>query len=286
MVASVDLWNPNESRELPGFLKEVKMHRQQIAPLAGILAAIAITTLMDANDLSVFSALPLLPLGLLLWYWQRFSRREMGLMGGRPKDYGLAVLYPVAVIGAAAMIALLAGAVDVSATDWKRFWVELALGSTIGSVMVLLTEEGFFRGWLWASLRRAGHSRGQALAWSSVAFSLWHLSAVSLDTGFDLPAGQIPVFMVNAMLLGLVWGMLRLISGSVLVASVSHAVWNALAYGLFAYGTKVGALGIAKTAIYGPEVGFIGLALNAGFAAWLWRGIQSRDRNLGSPSET
>ena len=258
------------------------MHRQQIAPLAGILAAIAITTLMDANGLSVFSALPLLPLGLLLWYWQRFSRREMGLIWGRPMDYGLALMYPFAVIGAAAAIALLAGAVDISATDWKRFWVELALGSTLGSLMVLLTEEGFFRGWLWASLRRAGQSRGQALVWSSVAFSLWHLSAVSLDTGFDLPAGQIPVFMVNAMLLGLVWGMLRLISGSALVASVSHAVWNALAYGLFAYGTKVGALGIVKTAIYGPEVGFIGLALNTAYAAmlWLWLGRRSRSINL------
>lgn len=258
------------------------MHRQQIAPLAGILAAIAITTLMDANGLSVFSALPLLPLGLLLWYWQRFSRREMGLIWGRPMDYGLALMYPFAVIGAAAAIALLAGAVDISATDWKRFWVELALGSTLGSLMVLLTEEGFFRGWLWASLRRAGQSRGRALVWSSAAFSLWHLSAVSLDTGFDLPVGQIPIFMVNAMLLGLVWGMLRLISGSVLVASVSHAVWNALAYGLFAYGTKVGALGIVKTAIYGPEVGFIGLALNTAYAAmlWLWLGRRSRSINL------
>jgi membrane protease YdiL (CAAX protease family) len=260
------------------------MRRHQIAPLVGTLAAVAITTLMDANGLSVFSALPLLPLGLLLWYWQRFTRREIGLIWGRPKDYGLALMYPFAVIGAAASIALLAGAVDVSATDWKRFWVELVLGSTIGSLMVLLTEEGFFRGWLWASLRRAGKSRGQALVWSSVAFSLWHLSAVSLDTGFDLPAGQIPVFMVNAMLLGLIWGMLRLISGSTLVASVSHAVWNALAYGLFAYGTKVGALGIVKTAIYGPEVGFIGLALNTAYAAMLWLWLGRRGQSISHPA--
>jgi membrane protease YdiL (CAAX protease family) len=225
---------------------------------------------MDANGLSIFSALPLLPLGVLLWYWERLSRQEMGLVWGRPKDYGLGLMYPFAVIGAAALIALLVGIVDVSAADWKRFWVELAVGSTIGSVMVLLTEEGFFRGWLWASLRRTGKSRNQTLVWSSGAFSLWHLSAVSLDTGFDLPTVQIPVFMANAFLLGLIWGVLRLVSGSVVVASVSHAVWNALAYGLFAYGTKVGALGIVKTAIYGPEVGFIGLALNCAYACLLW----------------
>jgi hypothetical protein len=44
---------------------------------------------------------------------------------------------------------------------------------------------------------------------------------------------------------------------------VSHGLWNGLAYTLFGYGTKVGALGIRHTAIYGPEVGLIGLAVNA-----------------------
>lgn len=265
------------------------MDRRLMRPLVGILAAIAITTAMDANDLSIFSALPLLPLGLLLWYWQRFSRREMGLVWGRPRDYGLALLYPFVVIGAATVIALLAGVVDISVADRKRFWIELLVGSTMGSLMVLLTEEGFFRGWLWASLGKAGRSQSQVLLWSSIAFCLWHVSAVSLDTGFDLPAEQIPVFLVNALLLGLVWGMLRLISGSAVVASVSHAVWNALAYGLFAYGTKVGALGIEETSIYGPEVGFVGLALNGAYAVRLWRWVKIQGQEssgLGSPSAT
>jgi membrane protease YdiL (CAAX protease family) len=247
------------------------MDRRLIHPVVGVLFAIAITTAMDANDLSIFSALPLLPLGLLLWYWQRFSRREMGLIWGRPKDYGLALLYPLVVIGAGTVISLLAGVVDLSAADWKRFWIELLVGSSIGILMVLLTEEGFFRGWLWASLGKAGRGRNQVLLWSSLAFCLWHVSAVSLDTGFDLPFVQILVYLPNAFLLGLVWGMLRLISGSVVVASVSHAIWNGLAYGLFAYGTKVGALGVTETAIYGPEVGVLGLALNIAFAVWLWR---------------
>jgi len=155
------------------------------------------------------------------------------------------------------------------------------VGTIMGSLMVLLTEEGFFRGWLWASLGKAGRSQSQVLLWSSISFCLWHVSAVSLDTGFDLPPAQIPVYLVNALLLGLIWGMLRLVSDSAVVASVSHAVWNALAYGLFAYGTKVGALGIVKTAIYGPEVGFVGLALNGAFAAWLW--LRIRGQGLSSP---
>jgi hypothetical protein len=128
------------------------MSRHWNRPLTGVVAAIFITTAMDANGLSVFSALPLLPLGLLLWYWERFSRQEMGLAWGQPKDYGLALLYPLVVIGAATAIAWLAGVVDLSAGNWKPFWINLVAGSTIGSLMVLLTEEGFFRGWLWASL--------------------------------------------------------------------------------------------------------------------------------------
>lgn len=265
------------------------MDRRLIRPLVGILAAIIITTTMDANGLSVFSALPLLPLGLVLWFWERFSRREMGLTWGRPRDYGLALLYPFVVIGAATGIALLAGVVDLSAADWKRFWIELLVGSSMGVLMVLLTEEGFFRGWLWASLGKAGRSQSEVLLWSSAAFCVWHVSAVSLDTGFDLPLAQIFVYLPNALLLGLIWGLLRLISGSAVVASVSHAVWNALAYGLFAYGTKVGALGIQETSIFGPEVGVVGLALNGAYAAllWLWvKGQRAEGSGLTLPSET
>jgi hypothetical protein len=40
------------------------------------------------------------------------------------------------------------------------------------------------------------------LIWSSVAFALWHLSAVLLPTGFDLPRSQVPVFIVNAAVIG------------------------------------------------------------------------------------
>ncbi len=58
---------------------------------------------------------------------------------------------------------------------------------------------------------------------------------------------------------------------TVLVASVSHAVWNGLDYLLFGFGTKVGALGITETAIYGREVAILGLIVNVVFAAALWR---------------
>jgi hypothetical protein len=225
---------------------------------------------MDASGLSAFSALPLFPLMCLFWYLEKHSRQDMGFVWGQPRGYALAVLYPVLVLGIVAIVAAAAGAIDVSQFDGFKAWRNFALvaGSTI--LVALITEEGFFRGWLFASLQRAGFTRSATLVWSSVAFSLWHLSAVTLDTGFDLPAAQIPVFMLNAAVIGFIWGMLRSMSGSIVVSSVSHGLWNGGTYVLFGFGTKIGALGIHETAIYGPEVGLLGLALNVLFAAALW----------------
>ena len=83
-----------------------------------------------------------------------------------------------------------------------------------------------------------------------------------METGFDLPAKEIPIYLLNATLIGLNWGLLRLASGSIIVASVSHGVWNGLAYALFGFGEKTGALGIQDTWLFGPEVGLLGIALN------------------------
>ena len=62
---------------------------------------------------------------------------------------------------------------------------------------------------------------------------------------------------------------MRLISGSVVVPSVCHAVGNGIDYPLFGFGEKVGALGIKQTHIFGPEVGLLGIGLNLAFLAGL-----------------
>ena len=247
------------------------MNLKTAAPWLGVAAAIAVTTAMDANGVSALSALPLLPLAGLFWYLQRFTRKEVGLVPGQSRHYGLAVLYPLLVPGAAALIALLAGAVDVSATDWNKTGLNILLISVTTAIVAILTEEGFFRGWLWAALKRSGSGEKGILIISSVTFMLWHVSAVTLETGFAPPAEQVPVYLVNATLLGLVWGLLRKISGSVIVASVSHGLWNGLVYGLFGFGENLGALGIQHAGLYGPELGYLGIVLNLSFAAWLWR---------------
>jgi len=245
------------------------MDNKMLPAIAGFAVATGITVTMDATGYAMFSSLPLFPLAALFWYLQKFSRAEIGLTWGQPQAYGLALAYPAVVLSGTGLIAFAAGAVDTSGANWQNVAINLAAGSTIGILMLTLTEEGFFRGWLWAALQRAGKSDTYILIWTSVAFTVWHISAISLDTGFDIPASEIPIYLVNATLLGLIWGYLRQMSGSVVVAAVSHAVWNAFAYALYGFGEKVGALGIQQTHIYGPEVGFVGIVLNGLFLAAL-----------------
>ncbi len=237
--------------------------------LIAVAVAIAITTTMDFTGYTIFSALPLLGLTLAFWLIQRQTRAEIGLKLGSIRHYGLALAYPAVVLGIAVLIASLAGALSPEEASWRDFGIQVLARSTVGSLMVLVTEEGFFRGWLWGAFRGAGLSDAKTLVVTSLAFTAWHVSAVTSGTDYGLPWAQIPVYLANATLLGLIWGTLRLISGSVVVASVSHAVWNACAYGLFGFGTKVGELGVANTALFGPEVGALGLLLNGGFFWWL-----------------
>ena len=247
-------------------------------PLVGALVAIAITSTMDLTGLTMFSALPLFPLMFLFWWLQRLTRSEIGFAWGRPWHYGLAILYPLTVLGAAVLIAQGTGATAVFEIDWQKLGKNLLLMSLTGPAVLVLTEEGFFRGWLWGSLERTGKSPTTILVWSSIAFAAWHWSWAILDSGLDLSVTQAPVYLTNAALMGVVWGLLRWISGSILVASVSHAVWNAIAYSLFGAGPIAGVLGIENKFLFGAEVGLVGLALNLAFALVLWKWWKQRSK--------
>jgi membrane protease YdiL (CAAX protease family) len=242
--------------------------------IIGLLTAIAITATMDATGLSVFSALPLCPLMVLFWYFQRISRHRMGFVCGQWNYYGLAVLYPIVVLGGIVFVSAALKAIDTSHTNWGKAWLNFGLVAVSTVLVGLLTEEGFFRGWFWASLEQASERADRILIWSSVAFALWHVSAVTLNTGFNPPSAQVPVYLINAVVIGAIWGLMRWISGSVLVTSVSHGLWNGGAYVLFGFGSRTGALGIEHTAVFGPEVGLLGLVFNLVFAAMLWFLVQ------------
>jgi uncharacterized protein len=250
-------------------------------PIFGVLVAIAITSTMDATGLAALSALPLAPLLGAFWYLQRLSRKQVGFSIGRGRRYFLAVLYPLGVMAALALAAAGFRAIDLSHTDWRKVGLNFVLVSVSNALVAIVTEEGFFRGWLWASLERAGLTAPRILLWTSVAFALWHWSAAILASGFRPPPSQVPTFLLNVAAIGAVFGMLRWRSGSVIVSSVSHGVWNGIAYVFFGVGEKVGALGIQKTGIFGPEVGMLALALNLLVLAFCF--LRARKEDVPSP---
>jgi len=242
--------------------------------LLGIALAIAITASLDANGLTQFSALPLIPLFILFARLDRLSRKELGLTLGRPADYALALGHPLLVIGTLGALAAATGALDLSQADIAKVAANVALVSVMTFIMAIITEEGFFRGWLWGAARKQGASPLLTLAVTTAAFVAWHIPFVFLSGEFHFGASDVPVFFVNATLIGLIWGLLRLGSGSVVVSSASHGLWNGLTYVLFGVGSSVGALGIRDVGLFGPEVGMIAVALNTTVAAalfWLFR---------------
>jgi membrane protease YdiL (CAAX protease family) len=257
--------------ETPAPRSSVQKRRSLMLPIIGVVSAITVTTSMDAAGLSTFSALALLPLLFLFWWLSHLSRIELGFKAGHANDYGIAVFFPVAVMSVIALIAWLAGVVDLTKTNWPRTAANLALMTVSTFLVAIITEEGFFRGWLWGSLEKAGMKMEHVLIWSSIAFALWHISAVTLDPDFKPPAAQIPVYLCNAAVVGTVWGLLRAQSGSIIVTSLSHGLWNGMAYVLFGFGSRQGSLGIRNTAVFGPENGLLGLGFNLLFACLLWR---------------
>jgi membrane protease YdiL (CAAX protease family) len=67
--------------------------------------------------------------------------------------------------------------------------------------------------------------------------------------------------MINKTILGLIRGIMRMVSGSILVPAVSHAAWDGIDYPLFGFGEKIGALGLTQTHLFGPEVGVLRIVL-------------------------
>lgn len=235
-----------------------------------VALAILITATMDYFGYSEFSALPLLALIILFWVLTRHSWADWGLRWGRPADYGLAVLYPIFVMGILSLILVLTGA-NLEGVDWGGAMQNFAMiaGATI--IGAFLTEEGFFRGSLFVGFKNGNVPLKKTVIYVSLIFAAWHISWATISTEGQLPLGEFPVYLINATLLGLAWGLMRALSGSVLVASLSHGVWNGMAYSFFGLGGGTGFLNISDPVIYDPERGFIGIILNAAFVVYLWR---------------
>ena len=241
-----------------------------IPPAFGIAAALATNMIANAGVLPGMGALLLFPLLVLCWSIERCSRREMGFVRGHLRHYGLGLLHPLLVLGLLALLAWLTGATTIPTVDWSQLARDVALVALTTTLVTSVTEDGFFRGWLWASLRRAGVHEEHVVLLTGIAFGLWHLPYALLGTGYAPWSAEVPLLILNASIVGIAWGLLRVLSGSLLVAAVTHGVWNGVVYELFNNGAEIGALGIQNTAVFGPEAGVVAGVLNLGYALGLW----------------
>ncbi len=100
------------------------------------------------------------------------------------------------------------------AWDWD-FWVLMAVGSF---VLIPIIEEAFYRGYLLGRLCR-DWALATALCFSASLFAFSHAQYLQLD-GFNV------LMLLNAMWGGLLYGILRRYSGSLLPAIVGHMLIN------------------------------------------------------------
>jgi membrane protease YdiL (CAAX protease family) len=231
-----------------------------------------------------FSALVLLPLAVFFWLAVRPGRVDLGISPGRPRHYGLAVAYPLIVMGLLLMLIWRLEGISWAGMDGRRIAFVIAVNSLAGTLGVLLTEEGFFRGVVWGLLGTRDVDGRRILIFTSVAFLIWHVPVAFLEMGEGFPRSAIPVYLVNVLLLGLNWGLLRLASGSVIVPALSHAVWNAIAYKFFGFGVEYGELARSSFTVLDPERGVAGIGLNAAFALILWMLVAAGARRKRGPS--
>ena len=263
---------------------ETDRNQRWVRPALGVLTAIAINTAIIASGLpEALTFLSLFPLLGLFWSVERLSRAEMGFVWGRLRHYGLALLQPVFVLSLVALAAWSAGAIHLQTIDWLATALKVVLVIVATALLAIGTEEGFFRGWLWASLARAGQKTFRLTVWTSLAIAAWHVPVVLLDANFMLPLAQAPIYILNIVITGVIMALLRLISGSVVVPSISHGAWNGLAYELFGTGAQVGLLGIQESAIFRPEVGVLGLVLNLVLAIGLWQWYRRAETRARTP---
>jgi membrane protease YdiL (CAAX protease family) len=248
-------------------------------PITGSLAVLILSPLLEfTTGVMPLYSLAVLALLIVFWGLTRLSRRQMGIQPGDPTSYVVGLLYPVGVMGI--IVALLAALVGLAVEGLvlAELARDLAIVFAATVLGALLTEDGYFRGWLWGALDRESFKAEVILVWTSVVFCLWHVPVALFEPGFRLPLAAVPFYLTNVLLLGLNWGALRLVSGSVIVPSVSHALWNALAYVFFGYGTTTGMLGVDSYSTFDPERGWAGIVLNALAFGLLWRWWKSRER--------
>jgi membrane protease YdiL (CAAX protease family) len=251
-------------------------------PVFGSVAALVVCPALELITGAEWSyTLPIFVFFFLFWGLTRMSRAEIGFRVGGPGAYIVSLVYAFLALSTVGAAAMLGGEGGLSSAPLGKSMIlalQMFAATWIGTI---ITEDGFFRGWLWGSLSRTRLGVRGILIWTSLVFALWHLPVAVIEENFKLPAEVIPVYIVNVLLLGVAWGIIRLASGSIVTAAFCHGIWNGIVYTFFGYGTTSGALGITNYKVYDPERGLLGLAVNAIAVVLLWAWASRKLKSMG-----
>jgi uncharacterized protein len=266
-----------------------------------VFYGIAFALVVGLSFLPLGSEIPLIAMGvptltvllmLLVVTHDGYSRAgwaELGLHRLGLRSWPLAVLAPLVVLGGSSIIVWSTGLASFAPPDLDALgWVSgVGQGFVQNAVFAMFTyslaEEIGWRGYLLPKLARSlGDRRGMAL--TGALHGVFHLPVVFF-TPFYHPEGNrllISVFFIAAFTVGgLLYGYLRLSSGSVWPVSLAHSAHNYF-WGLFG-GMTVGSSALVSEYIAG-EAGLLPIIGYGLLAIWLLRRLPSGQPRAAKPS--
>ncbi|MEE3315346.1 MAG: type II CAAX endopeptidase family protein [Candidatus Thermoplasmatota archaeon] len=101
-------------------------------------------------------------------------------------------------------------------TNWESNYIDIAMLFISVAIVTPIVEELMFRGYILDAINRK-HSDWTAIIWSSILFGLIHID---------------PFVMGQAFMGGILYGWIRIRTGSLLPSIAGHMMWNMLALAL------------------------------------------------------
>ena len=219
--------------------------------------------------------------------WASLGLQRLGI-----KAWPVAILLPLAVIGIAYGVVWIIGAAtfnppaDLDAAGWATgLTIGLFQNLVIVGVTVSVGEELGWRGYLLPRLAASlGNKRGMAL--TGLLHGLFHMPIIFLTTYYHPDANRlifVPLFLVTFTVAGLLYGYLRLTTGSVWPASLAHSAHNY--FWEFFGGITLITSPVATEYLAGESGILIILGYGAAAAWLLWRiGATTSSSTFASPS--
>lgn len=164
----------------------------------------------------------LIPIGLLAWL---VARRSSIRAAGAPSPLNLVLAFTGGII-AAVISGLLIRSQQPPLSQHHATLIQLALLPVQQLVYAALSEEPFFRGFLWGALREAGFKPGVSFIVQGALFwlaHLYYLGTYPLSFWIIVPLGAV------------VLGVLVWVSKSISTSMIAHGLMNGVAQGIAYY---------------------------------------------------